>query len=371
MAGTLRCLLSKVTATLSSSYLKNRNFMNRRQFTSLLGLAGVGIGSQLNSISATRKRLIKPARLQTGQRVGLITPASIVSDEKMEKAVNQLESWGLKVQLGRHVRQTYGSMAGSDAERLEDLHHMFTDNTIDAIWCARGGYGCTRLLADIDYSLIRKSPKILIGYSDITALHCAIQRQAGLVTFHGPVAASEYPEYTLEQVEKTLFEPEDEHVINLAEANITRGKKENAYACRVINPGTVTGPLTGGNLSLLASLAGTAYAPNIKGRIVFIEDIGESPYRIDRMLTTLRQAWPMEQAAAIVLGIFHNCEADEGSHSLSLQETITDRLADLSIPIISGFSFGHIDHQCTFPMGINARLDTTAKTLTLLEAGVY
>jgi muramoyltetrapeptide carboxypeptidase len=344
--------------------------MNRRTFSRQLSMGAAAWWVAGQQWTAARRRLVKPARLQAGQTVGLISPASYISDEKLEKAVTNLESIGLKVQLGQHIRKRYGSFAGTDQERLADLHAMFIDPAVDAIWCARGGYGLGRLLPLIDYRLIRKNPKVLVGYSDVTALHLAIHRYTGLVTFHGPVGSSVFTDYARQQLAGVLFEPSTMHTITLAEENIMRGAETTAYRYRVLRAGIAQGPLTGGNLSLLAAAAGTPYAPNIKGHILFVEDIGESPYRIDRMLTTLRQAWPLEEAAAIVLGTFHDCEAKPDSHSLSLQETIDDRLGDLPIPVVYGFSFGHIDSMCTLPMGIEARLDTGRGQLQLLEAGV-
>ncbi len=261
-------------------------------------------------------------------------------------------------------------MAGTDAQRLTDLYEMFANSTIKGVWCARGGYGAARLLGQIDFRLLRQNPKVFVGYSDITALHCAIQQKSGFVTFHGPVGSSNFTAYTIAQLQASLFQAQSEHTVPIAPAQLEEGISDTAYLPYTISPGRATGVLTGGNLSLLSALAGTEYLPDLKGKLLFIEDIGEKPYRLDRMLTTLRQAWPLEQAAGIALGVFAGCEASSGSLSLSLRETLTARLGDLGIPVLYGCSFGHINHMATLPMGIPTQLDTEAQTLRLLEAAV-
>lgn len=342
--------------------------MDRRTFTRNIVAAATAMSAF--SLAPSRKKLLRPSRLRKGDQVGLITPASYIDDDGLQKAVSNLEALGLRVVMGKHIRSLYGSLAGTDAERLADLHSMFANPDIRGIWCARGGYGAARLLEDVDYQLIRRNPKVLVGYSDITALHAALLQAAGLVTFHGPVGSSTFTDYTLAQLHAVLFEPQESHLIEVASAQQEQAEADALYKTAVITGGQAEGQLIGGNLSLLASLAGTAYLPDIKGKLVFIEDIGEKPYRIDRMLTTLRQAWPLEQAAGIVLGVFADCEAKEGSRSLSLQQTLKDRLGDLGIPVCYGLSFGHIEHMTTLPVGVRARLDTSSMSLRLLEPGV-
>jgi len=248
------------------------------------------------------------------------------------------------------------------------LHFMFENPKIDGIWCIRGGYGCGRLLPEIDYSLIRKNPKPLIGYSDVTALLQAIYCETGLIGFHGPVAVSDFTDYTIEQFKSILMEPKAPlQLKNAPENDKTEG---SAFQTKIINSGKAKGQIAGGNLSLLASLAGTKYQLDAKNKIVFLEDIGERPYRIDRMFTQLLQACKLGEAAGIALGIFDDCEAKQGSDSLTLMETFEDRLGNLGIPVIYGLSFGHIDNQFTFPIGVEAELDTDNQTITLLESAV-
>jgi len=344
--------------------------MNRRTFSKqLLAASTLPALPYLPKTTAVKKRL-KPKRLKKGDTVGLITPGSYISDEALETAVKNLEEEGFVVKLSKNIRAQRGFTAGSDQERLDDLHSMFADTQVDAVWCARGGYGCSRLLPNIDYKLIKRNPKVFIGYSDITALHTAIVQETGLVCFHGPVGASDFSDYTKMHFQKLLLEPQEPFTISLSADNVETGTEDEVFQTQTIRPGKATGELVGGNLSLLAALAGTPYSFNAKNKLVFIEDIGEKPYRIDRMLTQLRQASNLDTAAGIALGIFADCQADEDDLSLSLMETLTDRLADLDIPVIYGLSFGHITNQCTLPVGIAASLDTERRTLTVLEKAV-
>lgn len=311
-----------------------------------------------------KKRLL-PAPLRPGDTVGLIAPGSPVPADKLANAWTNLESLGLKVRPGEYLEAHHGFLAGSDQNRIDDIHRMFSDPEIKAVWCVRGGYGCTRLLPHLDYRLIRRHPKILIGYSDITALLLAIYRQCGLVGFHGPVAVSEFTDYTRAQVEHVLFDGQGPMTISLASAY--QEATNSLYQARVIHHGKASGSLIGGNLSLISSMVGTDYTWKVKDKLLFLEDIGEKPYRIDRMLTQLRQSCDLRQAAGIALGIFEGCEAKPGDNSLSLAEVLNDRLGDLGIPVMYGLSFGHIDHQCTLPIGIKTTLDTANATIQLEE----
>jgi len=343
--------------------------MKRRRFTHGLAAGTLGLlAGRGGATSMPHPALVKPPRLKKGDTVGLITPGSAIDDEALEKAVTNIESLGLFVKLGEHVRAERGFTAGTDSQRLDDLHRMFADEQVAGVWCARGGYGCSRLLPKIDYPLIARHPKVLIGYSDITALLQAILLETGLVGFHGPVGASDFTDYTRDQVTAVLMEPRPMHIILPAGANLKSTK--DAFTTTVLQPGKARGPLAGGNLSLLAALAGTPYGLNARGRLLFIEDIGEKPYRIDRMLTQLRQTAELGAAAGIALGVFADCEADPGDRSLSLADTLKDRLGSIGVPVVYGLSFGHIQHMCTLPIGLPAELDTETLTITLRETGV-
>lgn len=345
--------------------------MNRRKFSKIIPVAFLGSSCATNPISTKKEtKTIKPKRLKKGDTIGLITPGSYIDDEGLEKAVKNIESLGFQVKLAENIRAERGFNAGTDAQRVADLHLMFNDKQVEGIWCARGGYGCSRLLPKIDYSLIKNNPKVLIGFSDITALLLAIYKATGLVGFHGPVGSSDFTDYTKEYLTKVLIEPQEKLMISLSTENEELAKTDKIYQTATIRGGKATGQLVGGNLSLLAPLAGTKYQPNIKGKLLFIEEIGEAPYRIDRMLTQLRQSYPLRDAAGIILGVFRGCEMKIGSRSLSLMDTIKDRLNDLNIPVFYGAAMGHIADNMTLPIGVKAELDADSGALILLEKGV-
>jgi muramoyltetrapeptide carboxypeptidase len=343
--------------------------MKRRDV--LKGLAAVPVlaGSALGQIKRTGKtKIIKPKRLKTGETVAIIAPASGLSTESFEQAIKNLESLDLKPKIGKSARGTKGFLSASDKERLDDLHWAFADREISAIWCLRGGYGAGRILPAVDFGLIRRNPKILIGYSDITALHLAIFQNTGLVTFHGPVAASEYSEYTRDHAVNVLMNPAAPYKIEPSEYN--KSQESNLYQIETIKAGKARGRLVGGNLSLLAALTGTPYGlRDLKGKILFIEDVGEQPYRIDRMLTQLRQSVDLRELAGIALGIFEDCNP-RAENTQTLSGVLKDCLGDLGIPVVYGLSFGHIRDQFTIPVGIEAEFDTATATITFLETGV-
>ena len=318
--------------------------------------------------SLNGKKLIKPKRLSKGDTVAVIAPSSGISPEEFDKALQNMADLGFKTKVGKSARNIKGFLAGTDKERLDDLHQAFADKEVNAVWCVRGGYGASRFLPDLDFNLIRKNPKIFIGYSDITALHTAIYQNCGLVTFHGPVAASTYSDYAKKHVVDVLMNPSAPYKIELSPDNVA--KESNLFKTETIAKGKCRGKLIGGNLSLLTALAGTPFGlRSTKGKILFTEDVGEQPYRVDRMLTQLRQSIDLRQLAGIALGVFEHCNPKD-PNSQSLIEVIKDRLGDLGIPVIYGLSFGHIRDQFTLPIGIEAELDTENATMTFLETSV-
>jgi muramoyltetrapeptide carboxypeptidase len=347
--------------------------LGRRRFGQLIGL-GIG-ASALPAVAsvglpAAKPRLIKPPRLKPGDTVGLLTPSGHADQEKIDKCVANLQSLDLRVKLGKNIRAQRGNFAGTTRQRLEDLHGMFADPEVKGIWAAHGGSGAIGLLGALDYELIRRNPKVFVGYSDITALHLAILRRTGLVTFHGPVASSTFSEYSVSHLRSVLMAPRPEYVISMAEENRLKAADAPNFALRTLRPGVAEGTLVGGNLSLLAALVGTPYAADFNNAIVFLEEIGEAPYRIDRMLTQLELSQGLRQAAATMLGVFEKCGPPDSDPSLSLDETIDDHLGASTVPAVYGYSFGHIAHQFTLPMGLKARLDSQQQTLTLLEPAV-
>lgn len=350
--------------------------MNRRKFGLALALGAGGVLSdkfvphQKYSHSDWWKT-VKPKALKKGDLIGLIAPSSSFDEERFEISRQNLREAGYKIKTGKSVLKRKGYLAGPDEDRLHDIHQMFADPKVKGIWCIRGGYGASRLLPKINYQLIASNPKVMAGFSDITALLNAFYLKTGLVGFHGPVAASEMNTYNKEYF-FPLVENSIEYPFQIANSgkNILKGMDDAAYRLKTISPGSCIGRITGGNLSLLSAMAGTPYLDSFKGKIVFMEDVSERPYRIDRMLTQLLQATDLSKAAGIALGIFNRCEPNAGERSLSLLETLEDRLGNLGIPVVYGLSFGHVDEQFTFPLGIHAQVDATQKNVTLLESPV-
>jgi muramoyltetrapeptide carboxypeptidase len=313
---------------------------------------------------------VKPRRLAPGDVVGLIAPGGVLDATKVEARVRNLESLGFKVRLGKHLLAARGGFAGTVSQRLADLHGMFRDPEVAGVWAARGGSGSGSLLPFIDYDLLRAHPKVFIGFSDITSLHLAIYRHAGLVTFHGPTAGSTFSDFSVANLRAVLMEPRPRAVLEGARENLDKAAAQPQFAPRTFRGGTAEGRLVGGNLSNLSALMGTPYAPATRGHLLFLEDVREAPYRIDRMLTQLAQAGLIKAAAGIVLGVFDKCVPPDDEPSLTLAETLEEHFGASRVPAGYGYSFGHIAHQVTLPIGVRARLDADARTLTLLEPAV-
>lgn len=348
--------------------------MKRRIFNKFMAISPLSFGL-VSSASITDEgyilhpKCVKPKALKKGDTVALIAPGSPIKLEKFQNAITNLENLGLIPKYTQTVFKKHGYLAGTDEERLADFHLMIEDPEVKAIWCLRGGYGCTRLLDSIDYKLISKNPKIIIGYSDITALLLAIYQKTGIIGFHGPVAISEvFSSYTSSQVSTILFgNGNEQHDIPMqiqSQEKYTIGNEPY-----LITSGMATGAFTGGNLSLLVNLPNTKYAPSYKDKLVFIEDVGEKPYRIDRMLTFLIQATDLSRASGIILGVFNDCESKDDD-TLTLKQVLIDRLQPLGIPCFYGFTFGHVGDICTFPIGIKAKMDADNMKVTLQEFAV-
>lgn len=353
--------------------------MRRRRFIRKAGL-GIGltgaivpktwsISSDTSAKADNKKMRIKPVGLKKGDRVMMIAPASSPGKKGIDKAIEAVEKLGYEVVESPHLRSQNGFLAGTDEERLSDFHQAWQDESIQGIWCVRGGYGTTRLLPRIDWQLIKKNPKVFIGYSDITALHNSIFEKTGLITFHGPVGTSEYTDFTREHLHVLSDLSSSEKIIRRAAENTVLAEEDTVYKFQTIRKGEAIGLLTGGNLTLLASMCGTGYLPSFAGKIVFLEDVGESPYRIDRMFVQLMQATDLEKAAAIVHGIYKGCgQADPEKQTL--MEVIDQTLGRLDVPQAYGLSFGHIDDQFTIPVGVYAKVDTESGWMQILENAV-
>lgn len=305
---------------------------------------------------------LKPQALKKGDVIGIISPASSPDDfSRIEKGISYLESLGYKVKLGKHIYKRFGYLSATDDERAEDLNKMFADREVRAIFCVRGGYGTPRILDKIDYNIIKRNPKIFVGYSDITALQLAIFKKTGLITFSGPMLAvdmySDFDPYAEEFFWKILT----------AKSKKIEIKNPDGVELIVLRHGVATGTLLGGNLSLLASIIGTKFQPNFKDSILVIEDIGEEPYRIDRYLSQLKNAGILNRINGCIIGQFTDCVAKEPEKSLTLEQIFNDYFGSLKIPVVSNLSYGHIPRKITLPIGANVKIDTKRKSITIIE----
>ncbi len=302
---------------------------------------------------------ILPPSLQPGARIGLIAPSSpIYEEENRQKAIQLLHDMGFSVIVGQSVNEQRGYLSGSDAVRANDVNCMFQDPDIDAIVCLRGGYGAARLLPMLDYEAIRKNPKPFVGFSDITALHCAFQVKCGLVTFHGPMAGTHTMVGLREEKSRSGW------LRAMSEA-CPLGKMENpdGTAFEIFREGEAEGILLGGNLTVLNNLIGTEYLPDFDGKLLLLEDVGEKPYRIDAMLTQFRNTGLFDKCAGFILGDFTDCEAEPNKPTLTLQEIFSELLPK-DKPILQSVHAGHGKDKITLPLNIPYRI--CGKTLTAL-----
>lgn len=299
-----------------------------------------------------------PRRLKKGDTVGVIAPSSPPNLENLKKALPFLEELGLKVKMGKSVEEKRGYLAGDDDARLADLHAMFEDPGIAGIICAGGGYGAARYADRIDYGMIEENPKVFWGYSDITFLHTAIGEYSNLVTFHGPMLASD--------VGKEEFHERSARMFGQLFGPFELYYSEEISPLTAIASGVAEGELVGGNLSLLCSGLGTKFEIDAKDKILLIEDIDEEPYRVDAMLNQLRMARKFDEVAGIVIGDFKNSEPKKPEKSLTLDQVFEDYFSELKVPVVKGFKIGHCEPHFSVPLGAKARLDGEAKTLTIL-----
>lgn len=349
--------------------------MKRKNFIKTISTAAVGAGllssSAISSAEAkSDKSIIKPRRLKTGDTIGLVAPGSYISESELQDSIKNLEALGFKVVFSDKILLQNGYFSGTDEQRAEDLINMFKRSDVAGIVCTRGGYGCARILPLLDYDVIHDNPKVLVGYSDVTALNYGIFRKTGLVTFHGPVSISTFNDFSVNNFKKVLINPTDTTVFE----NSNSGEDENKYGLVSLVNGKEHGKLVGGNLSIAVSIIGTEYDVDYDDTIIYLEEVGEEPYRIDRMLTQMIQAGKFRETNGIAMGIFRKCEPKQNdpsfSKSFSLMDVLKDRLGNLKIPVVYGMSFGHIKDKFTIPFGIKAELDAEKQTITLLESSV-
>lgn len=315
--------------------------------------------------------LIKPERLRFGDVVGIVAPASAPSDPgDIDNSFAALEKLGFKPRLSANIRKRLGFLAGTDEERAGDLMTLFADREVKAIFCLRGGYGSARLLRLLDYHFIKRHPKVFIGFSDITSLHCAFLTHSKLISFHGPtlntnLTGDKPSKFLTQSLLQTVMEPS-------AAGSICEGYAQDTIS--ILNKGVAEGRLIGGNLSVLCATLGTPFQPRFKNNILFFEDTGEAPYRFDRMLTQLLNAGLLQQVAGVAVGINKDCEDPDAAKTKeylqTLEDVLKDRLTPLGVPVVAGLPFGHVRQNATLPVGIQARLDGESGDLIITEAAV-
>ncbi|MGA8180395.1 MAG: LD-carboxypeptidase [Desulfobacterales bacterium] len=298
------------------------------------------------SMQSPGKKPIRPPRLESGDTIGVVAPAGPFDPEKFMQGKTILETMGFRIVYDESIFEQHGFLAGTDAQRADQVNRLFADSSVQAIVCARGGYGSMRILPLLDFKTIQIHPKIFVGFSDISALLTMLSEQCGLVTFHGPMVTS-------------LAGATQKTILSMKAALTSDGPFELIPdGGEIIKPGIGSGVLAGGNLTTLCHLVGTPYTPNFRGKIVLLEDVGEMTYRIDRMLTQMKLAGCFNGIAGLILGAFKKC-----GQLNEIVEIFDNIFHDTDIPILAGFDIGHGKTNLTVPVGLVATLDTGKKRL--------
>ena len=354
-----------------------RHFMGRAAVAattaaaSAAGLAAAAAtGAAAQTAQAARPPLLRAPRLRPGDTIALINPSGAVYERQpYEIATESLRALGFKVREAPNLRARYGHFAGTDAQRAADVNAMFADPGVHGILAMTGGSGGNRILPLIDYAAIRRTPKFLGGYSDLTALINAVQVQTGLVTFHCPMGSSEWNEFSISWLRGAVVEA------RLLTLSNPQDRDDNIVSTTgrisTLRGGLARGPLVGGNLAVLTAMSGSPYYPRFDGAILFLEDINEYIYRVDRMLSTLKLSGALDRVAGVVLGGFTHCGPGDGNFgTLTLDEVFDDYFKPLDVPVFSGALFGHIQRKFTLPVGLQVELDADAGTLRYLQPAV-
>ena len=318
-------------------------------------------------VPATSTGTRKPRRLRPGSVVGIVDPASATWDPvDVDIVVESLAALGLKAKLGAHLLDRRGYLAGRDEDRAADVMAMFTDPDVAAVHALRGGWGCARLLPHLDFEAIGRNPKILLGYSDVTALLLSVHARSNFVTFHGMNGASEWNRFNVDWFRRVLMLGEPVTMSNPQSAGDQLVPTDNRI--RTITPGRARGRLLGGNLTVLTTIIGSGLLPDFEDALLFIEDVQEAPYRIDRMFMQLKLAGILDRVRGVIWGRCTKCTPGEGSYgSLTLPDILDDYLKPLNVPAFDGAQIGHIDRQFIMPVGAMAEMDAERGTIRLLE----
>ena len=349
--------------------LGNRRRLLQAGAACALGAAAWPLRAQSGSAAGPRLPLLRARRLQPGDTIALINPSSAMYERQpFELATESLQALGFKVREAPNLRARRGHLAGTDAQRAGDVNAMVADAGVHGLLALSGGSGGNRILPLVDYAAIRRTPKFIGGFSDLTALINAVQARTGLVTFHCPMGSSEWNAFSVQHFRGTVMDAQAMLLANPQDRDDLLVQR--AGRTRVLRGGTARGPLVGGNLAVLAAMAGSAYWPKFDGALLFLEEVNEFIYRVDRMLSTLKLAGALDRVAGVVLGAFTNCTPGEGFGTSTLDEVFDDHFGPLNVPVYSGASFGHIRRKFTLPVGLPAEMDADAGTVRLLQAAV-
>ncbi len=342
--------------------------LSRRHFLQLAITA-----SALAPLQATKAsiRVIKPPRLKSGMVVGIISPASATFiKEELGIVLDAVRGLGLVPQLAPHVCDRYGYLAGTDKDRAADINQFFQDSQIAALLPIRGGWGCSRILPYLDYEIIRQNPKIIIGFSDITALILGINARTQLITFHGPHGLTSWRTSQTESFRRVLFAGETVTIANSKDGDDSDRLMQVKNRIQTITPGIAKGKLIGGNLSVLSGIVGSPYLPNMAGAILFLEDTGENIYRLDRLMTHLKIAGVFDKLAGFIFGQCPGCTPDADYGSLTLEEVVWGHIQPLKIPAYYGAAIGHVENIVTLPIGLDVEIDANTGIIQMLEGAV-
>lgn len=347
---------------------------SRRQFIKLAGLAGMAMPlqslGQATTLPANVRDVpptIKPNRLKPGDTVAISSPAGALWKEDLVKEFTAIMvGLGLRVVTGNTLTQKFGYLAGTDELRAAELNNFFADKNVNAIFSAKGGWGCARLLPLLNYEVIAQNPKIIMGFSDITSLLNAIYAKTGLVTFHGPVGNSSWGPFSMKYVKSVLMDPDHYN----SDENVFKPYDRIKDAPVVIRPGKAKGVLVGGNMAVLTAMMGSDFLPSWENKILFLEETAEEPYRLDRMITQLKLAGVLDRISGFVFGKCIKCEAEEPDKAFTFQEVLEQHIKPLGIPAYYGAMIGHIENKFTLPVGALAEMDAGAGTIRLLEPAV-
>ncbi|CAN5813171.1 LD-carboxypeptidase [soil metagenome] len=346
--------------------------MDRRAFVGALATLPLGAAlAAQQKTSAPATVAIRPRHLSAGDTVALVAPASATFQTlDLDIARESLEALGLKVKVGEHLMGRHGYLAGDDKDRADDINTFFADDSVRAVLPIRGGWGSARVLPYLNFDVIRKNPKILLGYSDITALLLGVHAKTGMITFHGPNGMGRWDGWSLEYVKRVLFNAESVTMENPHALSDKNSLVQIENRIRTITPGSARGRLLGGNLTVLTTILGSPYVPSWDGAILFCEDVGEDLYRIDRMFTQLKLVGALEKIRGFVFGTCSECGPGEGFASLTLEEILNDHIKPLRVPAWAGAMIGHATPQWTLPVGADVEIDASKGTISMTASAV-